>query len=358
MRTSGLLGAYLLRRFFPAFAGALAFFVLILEIFDLFANLWRYLALDVPLGQLGRLLLLYLPTCVSLALPVALLFACSFALGSLYAGNELVVIFGSGISLGEFVRPLLLIALLLSAGRYFFEDRVALPALREKTALSREILRQGSSLSNSDVAVLAADARLVYRAEFYDDANLSLSGLTIIERDGEGAPLVRVDAASARWDGERWVLQRSRRFERVEGGWTESTSLPSRAYDEPPASFKTQDRDLAEMSVAELLQRADFQRRAGLPFAMTVAERHRRFAFSLAPLVVAFLSSALGGRFRKNVVLMSLLASLLAATGYYVIQMVSMLFAKTGLAPPAAGAWTPFVLFTVAGLVLYKTART
>lgn len=361
MRRPSILHAYLMRSFAPVFLGALGFFVMLLELVDLFANLWRYLSLDVPAASILRVMLLYAPTCVSYALPAALLFATAYSLGGLYARNELVAVFGAGIKLSSFVLPLLLVAALLSAASFVFEDRVVLPSYRAKGAYSRELLRQSLSRSNADIAVISRDGGVVYRAEFYDDATQTLSNLTVIERDGRGGPKARTDAPSARWEGGRWLLSRARRFVAgPDGVWLESShgSYASDELDEAPDAFRSQNRDVKEMTVAELKEYVGFLSRAGLPSAEARAERHKRHSFAFAPLVVVVLSSALGGGFRKNVLLMSLLASLVTATGYYVTQMVTMLMAKTGLVPPAVGAWAPLAVFACVGALLFRRART
>jgi len=361
MRRARILQTYLLASFMPMFVGAMTFFVLILELVDLFANLWRYLALDVPLMGIVRIMILYSPTCASYALPISLLFAAAYTLGSLYSANELVVVFGSGLPLYSFVAPLLLVASLLSVGSYFFDDLVVLPSYREKNALSRLLLRQNPSYSNADVAVISRDGRIVYRAEFYDDAAKTVSGLTVIERDSAGAPLARVESVQAAWKDGNWVLSRVRRFERgADGVWTETAfgTYVRPDYDEPPESFRSQNRDAKEMSSAELAEFVAFLKRAGLPFAGALAERYKRYAFAFTPLVVVLVSCGIGGRFRKNVLLMSLLASLLTATGYYVLQMVTMLLAKSGLLSPIAGAWSPLIVFALIGVIFFARART
>ncbi len=339
---------------------SVGFFVFILELGDLFGNLWKYMSLNVPVLAILKVMLLYIPTCLVWALPIALLFAISFALGNLYASNELVAIFGTGISLGRFSFPLLIVAALFSVGSFFFSDFIALPAYRAKKTLVSTLLNQNPGLSNSDVTVLSKRGSVVYHASFYDDSSRSLSGLNIIERNPEGQPIARTEASSAQWQEEKWLLLRVRRFALESGIWSETDfgTYSNPSFDESPQSFRNQNLDLAELSVAELGDRASFQTAAGLPFAATVAERHRRLAFSFAPLIVALLSVSIGGRYRKNVLLMSLLVSLAVSTAYYVFQMVTILLAKTGVLDPALGAWSPLIVFAFFAAVLYRLART
>jgi lipopolysaccharide export system permease protein len=70
------------------------------------------------------------------------------------------------------------------------------------------------------------------------------------------------------------------------------------------------------------------------------------------------LSVSMGGRFRKNILLMSLLASLSTAVVFYVTEMITMMMAKLGYIPPIIGAWFPVFTFIIVGLFLLKSART
>jgi lipopolysaccharide export system permease protein len=66
----------------------------------------------------------------------------------------------------------------------------------------------------------------------------------------------------------------------------------------------------------------------------------------------------MGGRFRKNILLMSLLASLSAAVVFYVMEMISMMMAKLGYIPPVIGAWFPVCTFVIIGFLLLGNAKT
>jgi lipopolysaccharide export system permease protein len=361
LQRARILRLYLVRLFLPSLAASLGLFALILELVDLFGNLWRYLAQDAPFLSILKVMALYFPSALSSGLPIALLFAMSYSLAALYASNELTVIFGSGVSLASFTAPIFAIAAILCVGFFFFDDSVVLKTLKSKNELSRILLKQAESMNNPDVTVISRDGAVVYRAEYYDDAGKSLSSVTVIERDASGSPKARIEAAIARWEEDRWVFSTVRRFEKAEdGSWTESSfgSWKSDILNERPEAFRSLNRDLGELSSSELGVYVRFLRRAGLPYASALAERHKRFSFAFTPLIVVLLAGSSGGRFRKNVLLASLLMSLVAATMYYVAQMIMMLLAKTGAIEPWVGAWTPLVVFSAAGVLLFRTAKT
>lgn len=350
----------LLRAFVPVFLIAIAFFVTILELVDIFQNITRYIDLEVPFSQVLRVQLLYLPKSLHFALPIGLLFAVAFTLGNFYANNELIAVLGSGVSLRSFVLPLIVAGLLLSAGSFLFEEHVVIDTLREKNRLERETLNISQSASNSNVTRLGAGARFVYHADYYNDATESLSGVVIVERDETGEVLSVISARSARWVGESWEVQSGRIFEWNGELFAErftSREVISR-LNLSPGAFRRQGKDIDELRLEDAREWIQTQRDAGLPYREDLTKYHERYSFALTPFIIVFISSAIGGRFRKNILLMSLLVSLSVSVVYYVIQMVAGLVAYSGFLSPIMGAWAGFLVFFIVGMILFRLSRT
>jgi lipopolysaccharide export system permease protein len=97
---------------------------------------------------------------------------------------------------------------------------------------------------------------------------------------------------------------------------------------------------------------------AGLPFIEALANYYHRFSFATTSFVVMILSISMGGRFRKNILLMSLLASLGTAVVFYVMEMITMMMARLGYIPPFFGAWFPVGTFITIGVLLLRYAKT
>ena len=352
----------LLRTFVPLFLVAMLFFVLLLQLIDVFSSIWRYFAHDVTLLEVGRIALLYLPKCVAFSLPVAFLFAIAYTLGLFYANNELFAIFGSGVSLYTLVTPFLLLGAALSAAGFLFDDAVVIPTFRQKNEAYARAVKLITSLSQSSVTVTSPDQRVVYQADYYNDAQKRLTGLTVVVRGPDMRFESRVDAAYADWAAARWVLHDCRLFT-----WDPATKLlgeekrasyESPLIDEAPDTFKKLSRSVDQMNRGESLRYVANIRRAGLPFRAALTDYYRKFSFACTPLIVALIASSLGSTFRKNILLMSLLAALVISVTFYVAQMVAAILAKNGYIPPLAGAWSPFTLFLVLGFMLFRTART
>lgn len=355
-RRSFILDRYLLASYLPTLVLSALFFMLAVALADLMANIVQYVQAGVSPAQMLRVTALYLPKCASWALPLAMLFSASYTLGTLYANNEMMVVLGSGIRLGSFLAPLLAFALLASGAFLAFEDAVVVPSYAAKRQLGRELIRSGEALDGrDDITIMSERGRLIWNLRYYDARGLTMSGVTVVERDGAGAFVMRLNAQSASWTGERWRFVGVRRFFRSGDGLADETlaSFEREGLDEPPDSFRGGSKDLDAMRLPEIRDHREFLLRAGLPAAPAGAELYRRHAYALTPFLVTAMAAAFAGLFRKNLLLMSLLVSLVGATIYYVSQMIGMLLAKSGALPPAAGALAPVaVALAVAGIGL------
>ncbi|GHV71674.1 membrane protein [Spirochaetia bacterium] len=353
-----ILDRYLTRQFIPIFFFASLMFVMIVSLIDLFTNLVRYLNYEVSLLEILRVSLLYMPKSFSYALPISLLFASAYTLGDLYARNELTAIFSSGIPFWRFCIPLIIIGLLASLFAFFFEDRVVIPTLRMKNNLSRVLLHQQLPEKQSDIVIMARGGKLYYSIDYFDRTAETLNGVVIIEKDDRGNFAFLVRAPRATWTGEYWALSNALIYE-----WQDGFILPrsldaSGMYREQPDTFRRNEVNVEDLSARDAMLFIKDLRAAGLPVTSVLADYYRRFSFSAVSFVVMILSISMGGRFRKNIMLMSLLASLGAAVFFYVMEMITMMMGRLGYISPVAGAWFPVGIFIIAGVVFLQSAKT
>ncbi|TVR00576.1 MAG: YjgP/YjgQ family permease [Spirochaetaceae bacterium] len=352
----------IIHAFVPALVVGTMFFVLILQLVDLFANLVQYLNLELPLETIVLVQALFIPRGALYALPIATLFAASLTLGQLYSSNELISVFAAGIPLVRFIAPLAVVGVILSGLFFVVEDVIAIPADRLRAEIQQEVMQIGRTFSGSNVTILSEGQRVIYFADYYNDVTESLNGVVVLEVDADGRLVRRIDADWAQWDGEAWVFHRARLFfwdEIVEDVVLEDrVRFTDATLREPPATFGRSMRHVSELTRAQAWEHIASLRQAGIPFRAALTAYYERYTFALTPLVVVALSSAIGGRFKRNILLMSLLVSLALAVAYYVTGMITGLLAQSGAIPPLLGASAPVLLFLAATVVLFRSSRT
>ncbi|MFO7729391.1 MAG: LptF/LptG family permease [Spirochaetia bacterium] len=357
----------LLRSFVPIFLISLLFFVLTLEMVDVFANLWRYLNNDASIKEILQVSLLYLPTSTIYALPPALLFAVSFTLGNLYARNELIAILGAGFSFVKLIVPLFVIGILLSLGYFLFHEALVIDTFARKNQLSRELLGQKVSYSNSDITVIGETNNNVYHADYYNDSAKTLSGLTVLQRGANSRFLSRIEAGWAEFEldseGEgSWILHEVNEYKTTEAAEVVHTAherIDARFIELSPFHFQRKTKNVEELHYAEAREWIEALRKSGRSgYKAALTDYYKRFSFALTPFIVILISAAIGSRFKKNILLMSLMVSLILSVIYYVSDMILGLFAKQGIIEPVTGAWAAVLFFLAAGTILLKHAKT
>jgi lipopolysaccharide export system permease protein len=336
---------------------------MVVILLDLFTNISTYITHEVSYINIMKLTLLYLPKAISYAIAPSMLFAVTYTLSSMHARNELISILNSGISYYALISILIIFGLAVSVGNFLFQEHLVIDSYAEKQELTQEVTGFSTSYNNSNVVLLSEDQRDVYYARYYNDRRQELSSLVLIFRDEQGRMDRRIDIDTAVFDDElsQWTgtgVSEYRVVDReiaaIEG---ERMFLSSELFE--PEDFRKITYDINEMNIKEAkyymerMQRLDMQR-----FRELAADYYERFAFSLTPLIVVLISCSIGTRFKKNILLYSLLLCIIISLLYYVSEMLTMLLAKQGFLPPAAGGWIPVIGFAAAGFIALFKVRT
>lgn len=351
---------YMLKKFSGIFLGALMFFVLILSLTDLFINLWNYISRNVPPKEIMTIMVYYIPKTVSFAIPIAMLFATAYMLSDFYAKNELLAVFASGISLFRFTAPLLFVAVAMSVGLFFFEDRIVVPTYAKKSQLQNQALKKEKTLNNDKIVIMSEGGDIIYKADYYDNKLERLYSLYVLFRTPEKNFDALIHADNASWQNDHWVMGNAIEY-CMKNDSLSVVPLEKRLTErlvEPPEIFRNNTISVEEVSTKEAKEYIAHLEKAGLPSAEEKSVYYKKFSFPFVVFIVVFLAIGLSGKTRKNVLLISLALSIGAVVLFYVTQMITMLMAKFQVIPPLTGAWFPVVLFVIISAVLLKFAKT
>lgn len=357
-----LLRTLLMKTILKRLVGGEVFLILVILLAEIFSSVWRFLALEVAPAHIALWALQGMAVHGAEVLPVAYLFAITLTLAEMHADGELLVVFGSGISVQSLNLPVVLLSFLLAAGLFFANDALVIPVTASRDSLYKAMTgqkKQNQQIPN--ITIMAKGGSFVYRADFYVPSTKKIVGVDVVGRDGNGVPTLRILAPSAQWSDGSWRFADARVFYKKENGeWTEERveNYARPDVNEDPESFAILTRNPKMMKAKDLSRYIKFLKSSGLPSAEAETEYHKRFSFLLTPLIVCGISIAFAGLFRKNSLLMSLLFSLGTATIYYVAQMLGALSAKTGWLQPFWGIWGITIIFLAISLVGFFRAKT
>ncbi len=348
---------YILKKIIPFFFISLFFISLILNLVDLFMNISSYLETKASVKDVLMVMIYYIPKTVWYASPIAFLFSVSYILSDLYASNEMVALFASGISLFKFVLPILIFAALGSLGMFFLEDKLVVKYLDKKQKLQNTLLGVEDNTDNDNVVVISDNSKVIYKAKHYNDETKGLYNVYFIFRDEEKNLEAIIFAKSAEWniDKNRWIVSDAIQYEAIDDTLlvTDLSENYLSKLTENYDIFQNKIVDVESVNCKEAQQYITHLKKAGLPYFEEQSVYYKKFAFPFIFLISGLLAIGLTGKTRKNVLLISLALSIVSVVLFYVFQMCTMVLAKTEILTPLFGAWLPdFVFIFIAGFLL------
>jgi lipopolysaccharide export system permease protein len=246
-----ILDRYVLRETLTALGAGLVFFVSVFIVVDVFEKIDTYLDNHVPAATVAAYYLMGIPGIALQVLPMAMLLSCLLALGQLGRTNELTAMRTAGWGPGRIAAPLIATAMLLS-GLAFVVNEVALPDLNaRRLRLYRvEIKKENVEGANvrTNLAYLGSSGR-TFLIRSYDIKRQEMKEV-VIQEVRENTLAGRIDAATARWEGGRWVFRDgyTRRFDTRGETAARFTELTIPGLRERPADFAEAEEDPKALS--------------------------------------------------------------------------------------------------------------
>jgi LPS export ABC transporter permease LptG/LPS export ABC transporter permease LptF len=371
-----ILDEYVMGSFLRNFAlvlAALTILFLIFTFFELIGDIIRY---RTPLITVGQYLINLIPFILYNVTPVCSLVAVLITLGALNRSSELTAMKATGTSLYRIVAPMLLVAALLSAALFVFDEAYLPAANRRQEALlstikgkpaqtylrpDRKWMSGQTTLppngGSNQPAVEAQPTRIFYYQFFDTDRNV-FANLTVFEfQPGTFNLTRRIYASSARWDDkvDRWVFengwQRNFSGEAVSNYQT-FTLATFPEIREQPTYFKKEDRQSQEMSYTELSSYIQDLRQSGFDTMRLRVQLNRKLAYPLITLVMAILAipfALIGGK-RSNVA--GIGTAIGVTIAWYVVAAIFENLGNVNSLPAVLAAWSPDLLFAMAGSYL------
>ena len=360
-----------LRNFLLVLASMVALF-LIFTFFELIGDIIRY---RTPLVTVGDYLLNLIPFILYNVTPLCSLVAVLITFGTLNRTSEMTAMKATGISLYRVVTPALLVAAILSVSLFVFDEAYLPGANRRQQALlstikgkpAQTFLRPDrkwiSGQSNSVEANATEPTRIFYYQAFDPDKNV-FANLTVFEfKPGTFTLTRRIFASSVRWDDKinSWIFengwQRAFQGEAVSSYQNFSIETFPEIH-ELPGYFKKEDIPSQEMSYGELSNYIRDLRQSGFDTTRLRVQLNRKVAYPIITLVMAILAVPFSLSAGKRGSIAGIGAAIGVAIGYWVVAAVFENLGNVNTLPAAMAAWSPDLLFGIAGAYLLLRSPT
>lgn len=205
------LDRYLLWKFLGVLVFSTVAMVTIFIAVNYVENIDKFIDRQVPNSVILEYYINFLPYIVVLTLPIDMLLACLFSVGSMSRYNELAATKSTGISIYRTMSPLLLIAVLISFFNFYLSEVIVPDANSRRIDLWKEHVEKSQvryELVKKNISMFNTDGRKIF-IESFDARSEKATNVTIHQYDGQKL-LNRIDCIECSWiDSTRsWVLKK------------------------------------------------------------------------------------------------------------------------------------------------------
>lgn len=290
---------------------------------------------NTALIEVIKMALLGVPEYMMMVSSISFLFATTFLLSQLYANNEMIVFYNSGISYRRLIRPILILAILLSILFAYLFENFFIDLMIKHDSKREELFGRSSTFDNRNVNIQDTEENYILHASAFIEATSSLTNVTIVDQE-DGRIVSRLEAKRGRFDEEKrlWVFTDVNLFsfddldkvsvQRLESYSDERYHLEPRLFRNLSGTIKTMPLEDAR-NYLRRMKLLDIR-----AYRENIVDLYDRLFSPYQVLILMLISCSMSYRFKKNVFLFSIIQSLCAAVVYYVAQMVLAITTKQG----------------------------
>ena len=357
-----ILHRYVLCEYLKIFSLSLSSLILIYIVILFFQKMDLILKHQAPFFLIFKYILYKLPEVTfQWTLPYGILVATLLTLGTFSRHSEIIAMKAGGVSLYRITLPLLFFALVISF-LSFLGNEYLVPFTNQKTQylLDVEVRKEKPASFFKNYKIWFHSHNRIFNIQLLDSQKKILKGLTIYELDNRFRCTQRIDAREAKWENGTWRLHDGaiRVFE--EGGGIQNTPFQEKDFSlqETWESFQALERRSREMSYTELRIYIQKIQSAGYDATRYLVDLYAKYSFPFLNLIMVLIGVPFALKTsRSGGVALSIGASVLIGFTYGITFYVFLSFGRSGMLSPFLSAWTPTLLFGLAGIFTLMSVR-
>ncbi len=298
-----------------------------------------------------------IPHYINMLSPITVFIATVFVTAKLASHTEIVAILSSGVSFKRMLVPYVIGSVIIGIFIFFFASYVIPTANKTRVAFEIKYVKNPYTFEGRNVHFRIGPDSYVYLESYNNHADVGYKFTLETIRKQE---LIRkLSSESIRWDStkQKWHMDSYtlRTFngdkETVFNGGAIDTTLNLL-----PKDFASTYRLKETLTNAELNKLIDEKiLRGATDVEMYMTEKYERMSYPFAITVLTIIGVILSSRKVRGGVGLQIALGFVLAFIFIIFVMMSRSLASVGGIPPQLAAFVPLAVFTVIGIVLYRT---
>lgn len=350
-----ILDKYILAEFSKLLLIAVAAFIMLFLLVDLFENMDNLMKYNVPFLAAFVFFIYKVPFIISQVSPIAVLVAVLVSLGILSRHGEITAIKAGGVRLLKAVSPLIISGLFISLAVILMNEYITPAAMKKVDSFKKQWFGvQGGTFGKEGMWLKTAKG--ILNVKHVDFRNNKIYGITYYVIEKPFTVKSRINARSAVWKDNRWVSASAAVWTFSETGEAATNEINDFTLEglSKPQELVNLENFQQNMSFIELNEYVKGLERDGYEAAKYRIDLYSKLTFPLVNFIMVLVGIPFALKTgRHSGIAMGVGLSVVIAFSYWVVYALTRSLGQSDMIPPVLAAAFPDLLFLAIGALMF-----
>ena len=336
-------------------------FVAVYLVLDMMEKIPRFIRAGGNAHDIVMFFVCKLPEMVGQTASFSILMATLLTLGMLSRNSEITAMRSCGISLYTISLPMLVLGFCASLLMLVNAELLVPKSYERMEWIERvAIKKQGINAVFRKNNIWFRSDTMIIQAQMFEPQEKMLKGVIIWTLDAAMNPVSRIDAVSAEFLQDHWLLKKAvvKDFSSGQGFTMRKVNSMDIALNLKVDDLKVLDNNADNMSFRKLREYADNLRRGGYQAFRYLTMMHAKLSAPFAAFVMVILGIPFALRnSRSGGIALGIGASVGIGFAYFIVNAVLLSYGRSGVLPPVVAAWGTNLIFIAGGIWLAMTVK-
>lgn len=348
---------YILKKFLRAYIFVIFIIELVVVIINFTEMNENFLRNKLGAAEIAGYYLNYVPYIASMISPITVFIAVIFITSQLAQHTEIIAILSNGISFRRMMRPYFMGAFIIAIASFYFAGWVIPNSNKERVAFELQYFKGPYTNTDRDIHMKVGPISYLYMQNYNNHSNVGYRFTIETIEDSEVKDRIVAQRLEWQQETESWNLKNwnRRKFSGSDEIYSSGANLDTvlRIH---PKDFESDYSRFETLTIKELNEYIDeLKLRGADDIIVYETEKIIRFTSPFAAFVLAFIGLTVSARKARGGAGFQIALGFLLAFIYIIFFIFSRTTAEAGSMNPILAIWMPNIIFTLIGLVLYKT---
>ncbi len=352
-----IIDKYILKKFLSTFFFVVFLLVSIVSVIDFTEKNDDFLEHQLKTAQILAYYVDFIPYVASLITPITVFIAVVFVTSKMASQTEIIAILSSGVSFRRMLVPYFIGAVFIALISFGLNGWIIPNANKDRIAFENKYVKSPFYYDERNIHLKIAPELYAYMERYNNSANVGyrftlekIKGNQMLEK--LSASRIEWDSTQARWQLKNWELHKFDGLqESLETGNALDTTLNIH-----PKDFSSTYGLYETLTLTELDQHIEVLReRGGNDIPIYQVEKYIRYMSPFTAVILTFIGVIMSARKARGGSGFQIALGFAIAFLFIIFFIFARSIAEANSMNPMLAVWLPNLIFSMVGLLLYKT---